>query len=75
MKLINPPPLPCPGLPGQGQARPDFYANGRTDSVSAKLDTLLIEPDSMKVSMVWRTVIPTPPELAVAEIRLMPYKQ
>jgi len=35
----------------------------KTAAVSAKLDTLLIEPDLQKVSLVWRAVMPTVPEI------------
>jgi hypothetical protein len=49
-----------------------FYADGKTASVPARLDTLIIEPSSMKVDIAWRAVIPSPPEIAVAEIRVIP---
>jgi hypothetical protein len=49
-----------------------LYENGRNASVPAKLDTVIIEPDSMKVAIVWRAVIATPPEIAMAESRLVP---
>lgn len=41
--------------------------NGRTLSVPANLDTLIIDPDAMRMSLVWRAVIPTIPEVAIAE--------
>ncbi len=49
-----------------------LFENGRNASVPAKLDTVIIEPDSMKVCIVWRAVIATPPEIAVVESRLVP---
>ncbi len=42
-------------------------ANGRILPVTANLDTLIIDPDAMKVNLVWRAVIPTIPEVAVLE--------
>ncbi len=50
------------------------YDDGRTESFPATLDTLVIEPDSMKVYMVWRAVISAPPEITTAEIRLVTNK-
>lgn len=43
------------------------YATGREASVAAKLDTLIIEPESMKVSLVRRAVMPTIPEIVALE--------
>ncbi len=49
-----------------------FYEDGKTGTFPAKLDTLVIEPDSMKVAIVWRAVVPTPPEITTAKILLTP---
>ncbi len=48
------------------------HEDGKTGSYPAKLDTLVIEPDSMKVGMVWRAVMPIPPEISTAETLLIP---
>lgn len=54
-------------LPGHKPILSGTCTNGRILPVAANLDTLIIEPDAMKVSLVWRAVIPTIPEVAIVE--------
>lgn len=54
-------------LPGHKPILSGTCTNGRILPVPANLDTLIIEPDAMKVSLVWRAVIPTIPEVAIVE--------
>ncbi|MRR06249.1 MAG: DUF2169 domain-containing protein [Deltaproteobacteria bacterium] len=54
-------------LPGNPPLVKVRYATGREASVAAKLDTLIIEPESMMVSLVWRDVMPTIPEIVALE--------
>jgi len=53
-----------PGNPPIVKAR---YATGRVTPVIAKLDTLIIEPDAMKVSLVRRAVMPAMPVVVALE--------
>lgn len=46
------------------------FKNGRAESFVANLDTLIVEPDSMKLATVWRAVLPSFPEIAFAETRM-----
>jgi hypothetical protein len=57
-------------LPGHLPLVRALYEDGRAEPVSALLDTLIIEPDSMKVSLVWRAVLPIHPNIAVVDARL-----
>lgn len=50
------------------------YADGGRAPVPANLDTLIIEPASMRVGIVWRAVLPTPPEIAAMETRVFSRK-
>jgi hypothetical protein len=59
-------------LPGDTPVMAVRSASGKTATVSAKLDTLLIEPDLQKVSLVWRAVMPTVPEIFQIEIGDVP---
>lgn len=59
-------------LPGEMPVMTVHFENGATATVPAKLDTLIIDPDSMKVSLVWRVVMPTVPEILLMEIRDVP---
>ncbi|MDD2318651.1 MAG: DUF2169 domain-containing protein [Geobacteraceae bacterium] len=47
------------------------FESGKTASVAAKLDTVIVEPDSMKIAIVWRAILPIPPEITVAEARMV----
>lgn len=55
-------------LPGNTPLVKVRHATGREDSVAAKLDTVIIEPDALKVNLVWRAVRPTIPEVVALEI-------
>jgi hypothetical protein len=57
-------------LPGHLPFVRALYEDGRAEPVPAPLDTLFIEPDSMKVSLVWRAALPIHPDNAVVEARL-----
>lgn len=46
------------------------FKNGRTESFVGNLDTLIVEPDSMKLAVVWRAVLPSSPQIALAETRI-----
>ena len=37
----------------------------------AHLDTMIIEPDRMRATLVWRTTVPVEPEVRVLEARLI----
>jgi hypothetical protein len=54
-------------LPGHKPVLSVTCTNGRILPVPANLDTLIIEPDAMKVSLVWRAVMETIPDIAVVE--------
>jgi hypothetical protein len=47
------------------------YEKGEIAPAPANLDTLVIEPDNMRVSIVWRTTVPAAPEIRVLESRLI----
>lgn len=55
-------------LPGDTPVVAVRFESGRAAAVPAKLDTLIIEPDMMKVGLVWRAVLPTDPEIIMMEI-------
>ena len=44
--------------------------DGRIVPDPLKIDTIIIEPDSMKVSLVWRVALPVQREAAPVEARL-----
>jgi hypothetical protein len=46
------------------------YRNGEINEVKSFLDTVFIEPDYRRASLVWRTRIPTEPEVRVMESRI-----
>lgn len=54
-------------LPGNPPFVKVRYATGRESSVAAKLDTLIIEPDASKASLVWRAVMPAVQEVVTLE--------
>jgi len=54
-------------LPGNPPFVKVRYATGRESSVAAKLDTLIIEPDASKASVVWRAVMPAVQEVVTLE--------
>jgi hypothetical protein len=54
-------------LPGHLPFVQALYEDGRSEPAPAPLDTLIIEPDSMKVSLVWRAVLPIHPDSAVVD--------
>jgi hypothetical protein len=54
-------------LPGHPPAMKSTSVDGRIQTVPANLDTLIIEPDAMKVNLVWRAAIATIPEIAFIE--------
>jgi hypothetical protein len=55
-------------LPGDTPVMAVRFASGKTAAVPLKIDTLIIDPDLMKVSLVWRVVMPTVPEILMMEI-------
>lgn len=57
-------------LPGQIPYVLVRYETGDIAPVPAHLDTVVIEPDDMKVNLVWRAVVPAEPEVRVLEARL-----
>lgn len=54
-------------LPGNSLCIKVRYASGREAAVAPKLDTLIIEPEVMKVSLVRRAVLPIIPEIVALE--------
>ncbi|MDD3294084.1 MAG: DUF2169 domain-containing protein [Geobacteraceae bacterium] len=56
-------------LPGQTPLVRALYANGSSESHPALLDTLIIEPDLMKISLVWRAMLPDFPDRTFVEAR------
>jgi hypothetical protein len=62
-------------LPGYFAAVKVRYTDGNTVYFSARLDTLLIEPDTKKVILVWRAVFPVYPEIDVVEALSLPQKE
>ncbi len=59
-------------LPGYLAAIKVRHADGNTVYFPSRLDTLLIEPDAMKVILVWRAVFPECPETDIVETMLIP---
>jgi len=55
-------------LPGHSPVLSVTFTNGRILPVPANLDTLIIEPDARKVSLVWRAVLEAIPEIALMEL-------
>jgi len=55
-------------LPGDTPVMAVRFESGKTAAVPLKIDTLIIDPDLMKVSLVWRVVMPTVPEILMMEI-------
>ncbi|RQW86581.1 MAG: DUF2169 domain-containing protein [Geobacter sp.] len=55
-------------LPGDTPVMAVRFESGKTSAVPLKIDTLMIDPDLMKVSLVWRVVMPTVPEILLMEI-------
>jgi len=56
-------------LPGQTPLVRALHANGSSESHPVLLDTLIIEPDLMKVSLVWRAMLPDFPDRTLVEAR------
>lgn len=59
-------------LPGHKPVLSISCAIGGILSVTANHDTLIIDPDALKVSLVWRAVMPTVPEISLIEIGEVP---
>jgi hypothetical protein len=59
-------------LPGDPPVVTVGFESGQTATVPAKLDTLIIDPDLLKASLVWRVVMPTIPEILLMEIGDVP---
>jgi hypothetical protein len=57
-------------LPGLLPSFEISYDDGRKSHVSPNLDTLIIETDRMKVSMVWRAVFPVLPDKTAIDARV-----
>lgn len=47
------------------------YEGGEEELIPARFDTVIIEPDSLKVSLVWRAVVPVSTELLSLETRMI----
>lgn len=59
-------------LPDDSPGLRASYENGREEAVPVILDTLILDPDSMKVEMVWRSVVSSNANIATVEARPEP---
>jgi hypothetical protein len=47
------------------------FEEGEEELIPARIDTVIIEPDTMQASLVWRALIPVSPELLSLEARMI----
>jgi hypothetical protein len=59
-------------LPDNSPGLHASYESGREEAVPVMLDTVILDPDSMKVEMVWRSVFSSIPNIATVEARPEP---